>query len=388
MAPLPASLVFLILLPCALAQDSKPAAAGSQPAFAAFQQKGVDYLLGKQQKDGWFVLEMRGREMKVVGAHALAVTALMTKPAALRTDAEKKAIEQGVGVLAAAQNADGSFGTEQPNYMTCAAVQALAAADKEKYAPQLQKAQKFLLSRQLIDGLGFQASDPNHGGFGYGGSERADLSNTQMTLDALTTTGLAKDHEAWQKALVFLTRSQNHRATNDFVTEVKSDKGTAKMVSGDDGGAFYYPGNSSAGYDTLPDGARIARSYGSMTYALLKAYILCGLPATDARMVAARQWIEKNYSVDENPGAAADQGEKGKYQGLFYYYLTMGRTLSLMGLKTVKDGKGAERNWKQDLAEALRKLQLPDGSWINQRHNRWWEDMPILATAFALIALQ
>ena len=378
-------LLVLALTPAALAQDSKPA---SSPVFAPFQQKAIDYLVGHQDQDGWFAQEMRGRQIKNLGVTALALSALLTKPAAARSDGERKAIDRSVAVLAGAQNEDGSFGKEYPNYMTCAVVLALAKADPVKHAPALAKAQKFLLSRQLIEAAGVQPSDPNYGGFGYGGKERADLSNTQMATEALAATGLAKDAEAWQKALRFLTRVQNHRASNDFVTETKGENGTVKLVAGDDGGAFYYPGNSTAGYDTLPDGTRVARSYGSMTYALLKAYILCGLPATDARLVAARQWLERNYSVDENPGAAADQGEAGKYQGLYYYYLTMGRTLSLLGLARVKDAKGAEHAWREELAAALAKAQRPDGSWLNQRNGRWWEDAPVLCTAYALLALQ
>jgi len=32
-------------------------------------------------------------------------------------------------------------------------------------------------------------------------------------------------------------------------------------------------------------------------------------------------------------------------------------------------------------------LQKPDGSWVNE-NNRWWENDPVLVTAYSLLALE
>ena len=95
----------------------------------------------------------------------------------------------------------------------------------------------------------------------------------------------------------------------------------------------YYPGDSSFGFIELPDGKIMMRSYGSMTYALLKSYVLCGLKPDDNRVKAALNWVSKNFTVTENPGAAPNAPEETKLQGLFYYYLAMAQTLDNMGIK-------------------------------------------------------
>jgi squalene-hopene/tetraprenyl-beta-curcumene cyclase len=33
-------------------------------------------------------------------------------------------------------------------------------------------------------------------------------------------------------------------------------------------------------------------------------------------------------------------------------------------------------------------LQKPDGSWLNDRHGRWWENDPALVTAYVVLTLE
>ena len=97
--------------------------------------------------------------------------------------------------------------------------------------------------------------------------------------------------EALAKAVVFLQRTQNLRSSNDKKTlKVKMGDETKTITPDNDGGSAYYPGNSPAGYKTLPDGRLMPRSYGSMTYALLKSFVLAGLEKDDPRVVAAFDW--------------------------------------------------------------------------------------------------
>ena len=119
-----------------------------------------------------------------------------------------------------------------------------------------------------------------------------------------------------------------------------------------------------------------------MTYALLKCYILCGLPKDDPRLQAALNWCLSNYTLEVNPGSKPELGEKAKYQGLYYYYLTLARALNLAGVDEVKG-----KNWRKELRAKLAKEQKPDGSWVNEKNGRWWENMPLLCTAYALLAL-
>ena len=70
-------------------------------------------------------------------------------------------------------------------------------------------------------------------------------------------------------------------------------------------GGFYYTvaagGQSMAG--PTPDGG--LRSYGSMTYAGFKSMIYAGVEPDDPRVKAAYEWIQKHYTLDENPGMGA-----------------------------------------------------------------------------------
>ena len=55
--------------------------------------------------------------------------------------------------------------------------------------------------------------------------------------------------------------------------------------------------------------------YGSMTYAGIKSLIYCGASKDDPRIKKAYEWIQKNYSVEKNPGMPEARHE----WGLFYY---------------------------------------------------------------------
>ena len=115
-----------------------------------------------------------------------------------------------------------------------------------------------------------------------------------------------------------------------------------------------------------------------MTYAGVKSYLYCSVAKTDPRVQAAWSWLRGNYSVEENPKMGTD--------GLFYYYHTMSKTLSLWGDKTFTDAGGAKREWATDLAHAIIKRQAADGSWVNA-NPRWRENDPMLVTGYALVSL-
>jgi squalene-hopene/tetraprenyl-beta-curcumene cyclase len=80
----------------------------------------------------------------------------------------------------------------------------------------------------------------------------------------------------------------------------------------------------------------------------------------------------------ENPARA--------YHGLYYYYLVMARTLSLLEIRTLALEDGTARHWANDLAGRLIGLQAADGSWTNPA-DRWWEGDSAVVTAYAVRAL-
>jgi squalene-hopene/tetraprenyl-beta-curcumene cyclase len=361
------------------------------PTFSDAQQRGIDFV-AKLFQDGPLVIATPQGSFPSTEMTALGLAALQTKPKELRTPEEQQRIERGLAWLGKQQNQDGSFGTSNVNYTTSAAVAAIAAAADPKYADMLQAAQRYTLALQHTEANHFERGDRDYGSIGYGGSERGDLSNTQFALESLRSTGLAPEHEAFQKALLFLQRTQNLKEVNDYDVRTRNPDEAGKPVrmhSGDDGGAAYYPGNSPAGYVELPDGSMHPRSYGSMTYALLKAYTLCGVGREDPRVRAAVGWLAQNWTLTENPGADPRMAPKTRYQGLFYYYMVMAQALDIAGLDQIPAAApgAAPIDWRRELRAHLERSQRPDGSWVNEENSRWWENMPALCTIYSLLAL-
>lgn len=387
------SLLDLVACQTANRRLDRAAASGQQGSdtFTPSQQKAFDWLLAQQQ-DGVF--------MGDPALTGFGLLALQTKPEGKRTAAEQAVIDAGLKWLLTTQNDDGTFGDRVPNYTTCVVVAALVRSGDVALKPVLARAQKAILTFQHIEASGYEQGDRDYGSIGYGSSQRGDLSNLHFSVEALRATGLDEDHEAFAKAIVFLQRTQNLKSHNDFKGKVPDPDKEGEMidaVSGDDGGATYYPGNSNAGYLVRADGKSIARSYGSMTYALLKAYILCGLPADDERVQAAVGWIQKNWDLATNPGSDPAMAEKTKYAGLFYYYMVLAQALSTVGVEHVEIERGTteggelvieEVDWREALQKQLEGMQQADGTWINGKNDRWMEGMPLLCTCYAMVALE
>ena len=201
--------------------------------------------------------------------------------------------------------------------------------------------------------------NPYYGGVGYGGDERPDLSNMYFALEAMHSTGFDKQDPLWEKAMVFVSRSQNNSETND------------QEWAANDGGFAYMPGYS-------PHGEAV--SYGGMTHAGMLSLLFAGVDKNDPRVKAAHDWIQANYTLDSNPGAKESQG-------LFYYYNAFAKSMYAYGDAEITDAQGAAHNWRNDLTRKLASLQNKDGSWVNVNSGRWWEGDKNLVTAWSVIAL-
>lgn len=319
-----------------------------------------------------------------LGLSAMALGALQELPAP-RPKEVQEVLDAGLVWLAAHQDADGSIHDGKlKNYLTSAAILALAKSGDARFAEVIEKARLFLIALQADEGEGYTDGDLFYGGIGYGGDERPDLSNLQMALEAMAAAGTKSGDESFRRALKFLERTQNRSESNDV--ELESEGGVIK--SGDDGGAGYAPGDSKAGFETLADGTQVPRSYGSMTYALLKGFIFAGLPKEDPRMQAAWKWIREHYTLDVNPGFEHSVDPTAPYQGLYYYFHTMAKALDLYGEEEIVDGAGRRHPWRRQLSGRLIAMQRKDdGSWVNENAPRWWEGDPVLATSYAMLTL-
>ncbi|MBL8731311.1 MAG: hypothetical protein JNN13_02955 [Planctomycetes bacterium] len=124
------------------------------PVFSTTQQRGFAWLFAQQQ-DGVFAAEGRNS----TALTAIALMALQTKPAALRSPAERAAITAGLRWLLSQQRADGTFGETLANYTTCAAVGALHTFADPAVPPALQRAQRAILAFQNCEQNGYARGD-------------------------------------------------------------------------------------------------------------------------------------------------------------------------------------------------------------------------------------
>ena len=91
------------------------------------------------------------------------------------------------------------------------------------------------------------------------------------------------------------------------------------------------------------------------------------------------EWLNRNYSLEENPGLGA--------QGLYYYYQTMAKALTAANVNTLTTPDGQEIDWRKELAGRVLANQREDGSWVNE-NGRWMESNPVLVTSYMVLALQ
>lgn len=343
-------------------------------------RKGALFLIALAEDGKW-----GGPGRPEAGLTAMGIAALEALPRP-RPEAVQKVIDEGLEWLASLQDEEGAIHDGKlKNYITSASILALAASGEERYAPVIEKARRFLIALQADEGEGYSEGDLYYGGIGYGDDERPDLSNLQMALEALAAAGTTPEDECFKRALKFLERVQNRSESNDV--RIEGEDGVV-IHAGNDGGAAYMPGDSKAGFVVLSDGTKVPRSYGSMTYALLKGFVFAGLSKDDPRMVAAWDWVRRNYTLDVNPGFEESADPTASYQGLFYYFHTMAKALDLFGEEVIVDGAGVEHPWRKQLCGRLIAMQRKDdGSWINENAPRWWEGNPMLATSYALLTL-
>jgi squalene-hopene/tetraprenyl-beta-curcumene cyclase len=336
------------------------------PAEAATAEKliarGVAFLRPRQDaKGGWST-------QREPGITALVVTGLLRSGQVLPAD---PAVTRALTYLEGFIGPNGGVSeAAHANYATSIALLAFHEANKNgRYDRVIKAGQDFLKGKQWDESEGKNRDDAFYGGAGYGGrNSRPDLSNTAFFMEALRDTGLPADDPNLKRALIFVSRCQNLQG--EF-----NDQAWAGKVN--DGGFVYSAANggeSMAG--KTADGG--LRSYASMTYAGLKSMIYAGLDRNDPRVKAAWTYITAHYTLDENPGLGQ--------QGLYYYYHTFAKTMSVLGEATLVDAKGITHDWKAELIDALAKRQQPDGSWVNPA-DRFLEGDPNLVTAYALLAL-
>jgi len=329
-------------------------------------ERGLDWLAAHQKEDGsWSNGEYP------------ALTALPLRAFARSSHPKKKQVtDKAVDFILGCVKKDGGIYCKKlSNYNTAISMTALHATGRPDVIPVVQKARKFIAGSQHF------GDDDYKGGFGYDrstGRAYTDLLNTFYAAEAMRLTQDVEDlRDAgekrvdvdWAETVKYIERLQNRPAAGP-----------------DDAGGFHYSPNvekAKAGSTTNEAGVVVFRSYGSITYSGLLALIYANVSRDDARVRSAFDWSCRHWSLEENPGMGA--------QGLFFFYNVLTKALAAYGQGVIPREGAEPLNWKEEVAGKLVSTQKIDpdglGHWINDT-GRFWENDPVLATAYAILALQ
>ncbi|MFK7850282.1 MAG: prenyltransferase/squalene oxidase repeat-containing protein [Akkermansiaceae bacterium] len=339
--------------------------------------RGNAWLMEQQDKKGYW------DDGGLPAFTALALTAVVRDPNFKLEDGDKlpDGVKKGYDWLIGQQKEDGGiYNRGLGTYNTATSVTALASAGRGEFENAIVKGRRYLIGEQWDIGKKGENDNQNDGGIGYGSKDtHTDMSNTYLALEALALSDTViedgnyadEPNLDWNAALTFLSRSQNLKETNDqpWASDDPKNKG----------GFIYTPGDSKAGEDITEDGKVALRSYGSISYAGLLSLIYAKLTPDDPRVVAVKEWLGKNYTVEENPNMGP--------QGLFYYYQAMAKALNAAGIDKLELADGTKADWRNDLGVKLLSSQRENGSWANG-NGRWMESNPVLVTAYTVMALE
>lgn len=342
-------------------------------------ERGLVFLQNAQDPNGWWSTPDQP------AITALVLTTLNLEPTRRFQRSRTSEMNRGFDYLLSCARPDGSIQKSGlANYNTALSLLALTSAADTNLLPVIVKAREFLASTQVDLGVKGTNDTPFDGGVGYGSKyQHSDMNNTLVAIEAMRASEVLfpKDSSPaalpmpdldWKAVVRFLERCQNLPGTNVF-EPVSNDPR-------DRGGFFYYPGHSMAGGVTNPVTGRVAlRSHGSMTYGGLLSYLYAKLGKDDPRVVAVKDWLRANYTLEENPGMGQ--------QGYFYYLHLLTKALTASEEERLRLSDGAEVPWRDQVAGRLLRLQRADGSWVNAEP-RWWEADPILATCYAMMTLE
>lgn len=385
----------------AASSASKPLAKEVRVLGEQVAKKAAAYLRSQQDKatGGWAIPE-KGPSFPAITS--LVVSGLLTEPGASVQD---DSVARGVAFVLGKQQPDGGIYDQiLPSYNTAISLCMLSKIDTPQAKAAIKPAQDFLKGLQFGEKANAGAhkespevvskDNPFYGGIGYGSKGRPDVSNLSWMLEALHASGVPGDDEAFQRAIVFLQRTQ-------MLDEVPTKNGVMKVndqeyAKGSRQGGFIYSagagkekagqGETNAGEieETMDDGTKVSRlrAYGSMTYAGFKSYLYADLKRDDPRVLAALAWIKDNYTLKENPGLGMS--------GYYYYLITFAKAMRAYGDTDMQvqeeSGKMRRTDWREDLIKELATRQKPDGS-FEVLDKRWMETNPVLITAYSLNAL-
>ena len=325
--------------------------------------KGLTWLAGRQMADGSWE-----QSCGVTGL------VLITYEAA-GYDYTNQTVSRGLAYLRTWYNdTSGVMAASLLSYETSISLMAILGANDPQDAAKREKVTNALIGIQWTDAeLNESVKDyaggwPNNAGI-------SDISNSQFAMLGLMAARLLNPSVAvpasvYEGMAKFASRCQNWPAANDMPWAHN-----ASLPSYGDGGFVYNVLRS-----RTPLGEQMFESYGSITAAGLFVLLATGHDYTFPQTTAAREWLEREYTLSENPRMDG--------RGLYYYLWSMARALAMSPQDRVVDSAGNVREWRSEIVNAFRSIQRSDGGWNGNPNTDWREGEPELASMYALFTME
>lgn len=350
-------------------------------------QNACAYLWNQQSIDGGWHSETHGIMRGGQSLSPFILYNLLQVPQSIYP-ASNLQIERGLNFIRKHINDKGIIGLsdpdilDYPNYATAHALLIFKQFGLPEDRPLIKRMSQYLLSQQFTEARGFLPNDAVYGGWGFGEislsdgqSGHVDLSHTRRILQALQ--GQPGFKKARKKAGYYLSLTQ--KQSNDLRLHPTN---TSHKNIPFDGGFFASPVTLSTNKGGITTDSTLDvnyfRSYATATCDGILGLLAAGCEPTDKPIQDAYDWLIQHPIWSYPQGIPLDDPDQW-HEVMFYYHLAV-RSEAYAAL----DDPGM---WQLKIQELLTFRQQNDGRFFNPLGGPNKEDDPLLATTFAVIAL-
>ncbi len=383
-----------------------PTAHSQSNSVSEAKKKAIAFLVDQVGDDHLWHSEYYGNLKGGAGVSALALYAI-TRCEKEHWQSHQKAMQRTIDTLGGfidkfgyAANRDGP---DYSNYASSMLLIVTREADLHLSRNRRQALIDYLLRAQLDEEEGYQPSSVDFGGWDLSGwmKGKRRTTGTNISVSASVLEALVGELESLEK--------QKQSDPDDFGEDNNKrierirlclQKGGKWLVrcGNPDGGFFFHPERAHAGNKAEWSNQKKTdpNSYGSATADGLRCMDYLGryLELADSedaekqkrslekRIQKTVGWLDAENQWTWVPGFRDEEKASSWARGLkFYFWMSLSRTQKIRETRSKKTSQASAK-----MVAVICESQANDGSWQN-KNARMREDDPLIATSFALIAL-